>query len=307
MSSTTSTYQKEPQLHPLTNRLIDSHPGVRTRPMKLLVLGASRTGTMSILIALEHLSYKPYHMSRAMASPRPHFSLCSEALLAKFHARGKPWGREEFDRVLGEYDAVEDVPCICFAEELVRAYPEAKVVLSNRDVDGWLKSMDATAGVVLRWKSWRWLAGWDAKLAGPWWEHGKLVVPAAYGTLNDFSAMGPAREAYGRHYERVRELVPKERRLEYEVGEGWGPLCEFLGVEVPLGVEFPRVNDREEFVRVHAFMWWLAFGRMIGRVAVVGLPVVGGVVALWFGGGRGWREGTVRCLDIARDMSYVIG
>lgn len=31
----------------------------------------------------------------------------------------------------------------------------------------------------------------------------------------------------------IRGLVPKERFLEYYVSEGWEPLCEFLGKEVP--------------------------------------------------------------------------
>ena len=50
---------------PVTGRLIDSHPGIRTRPMQVLVLGASRTGTMSILTALEQLGYNPYHMAKS--------------------------------------------------------------------------------------------------------------------------------------------------------------------------------------------------------------------------------------------------
>ncbi|KAM0718682.1 hypothetical protein Q7P37_005753 [Cladosporium fusiforme] len=271
--------------HPVTGRLIDSHPGTRTRPMKVLVLGASRTGTMSILTALEHLGYNPYHMVKAMRAPKLNFSLWIEALQAKFHGQGKPWGREEFDKVLGDFDAVEDVSTICFAEELIAAYPDAKIVLSNRDVDKWLASMESTAGVVLRWKSWPWLAGWDPSLAGPWWEHGKAVMQPAYDTFNDFSPASPAREAFHRHYERIRAVAPQERILEYRVQDGWGPLCEFLGVEVPEGVEFPRVNDKEAFVRVHGYMWWLALSRMVGTVALMGLPVVGGLVAFWFRGG----------------------
>jgi hypothetical protein len=50
--------------HPVTGRLIDSHPGVRTRPMQVLILGASRTGTVSIMAALEQLGYNPYHMAK---------------------------------------------------------------------------------------------------------------------------------------------------------------------------------------------------------------------------------------------------
>jgi hypothetical protein len=89
-----------------------------------------------------------------MKAPKLNFNLWIEALLAKFHGQGKPWGREEFDRILGDYDGVEDVPTICFAEELVAAYPEAKIVLNNRDVDQWLHSMDSTAGRVCSWKGW---------------------------------------------------------------------------------------------------------------------------------------------------------
>jgi hypothetical protein len=54
--------------HPVTGRLIDSHPGVRTRPMQVLVLGASRTGTVSIMAALEQLGYNPYHMAKGKSS-----------------------------------------------------------------------------------------------------------------------------------------------------------------------------------------------------------------------------------------------
>ena len=54
--------------HPVTGRLIDSHPGVRTRPMQVLVLGASRTGTVSIMAALEQLGYNPYHMAKGKIS-----------------------------------------------------------------------------------------------------------------------------------------------------------------------------------------------------------------------------------------------
>lgn len=32
-----------------------------------------------------------------------------------------------------------DIPAACFAPELIAAYPEAKVILSNRDIDAWHK------------------------------------------------------------------------------------------------------------------------------------------------------------------------
>ena len=53
-----------------------------------------------------------------------------------------------------------------------------------------------------------------------------------------------ADDVYRDHYARVRRLVPADRLLNYELGSGWGPLCEFLGKEEPAdGVEFPWVNE----------------------------------------------------------------
>ena len=43
-----------------------------------------------------------------------------------------------------------------------------------------------------------------------------------------------------------RPSIPPERLLVFEVREGWGPLCKFLGVPVPAD-PFPRVNERENF------------------------------------------------------------
>lgn len=47
------------------------------------------------------------------------------------------------------------------------------------------------------------------------------------------------------HNEKVRSLVPKEQLLEMDLSEGWEPLCKFLGVPVPEGEAFPRMNDAE--------------------------------------------------------------
>lgn len=36
--------------------------------------------------------------------------------------------------------------------------------------------------------------------------------------------------------------MPNAQLLEMDLGEGWGPLCKFLGVPVPTET-FPRAND----------------------------------------------------------------
>jgi hypothetical protein len=54
---------------------------------------------------------------------------------------------------------------------------------------------------------------------------------------------------FNRHNGEVQRRVPKGRLLVHEVKQGWGPLCEFLGVEVP-DRPFPRLNDAAEVQRL---------------------------------------------------------
>jgi hypothetical protein len=51
---------------------------------------------------------------------------------------------------------------------------------------------------------------------------------------------------YEAHNARVKREIPRERLLVYEPGQGWEPLCEFLGVPIP-ETPYPKVNTTEEF------------------------------------------------------------
>jgi Sulfotransferase domain len=55
-------------------------------------------------------------------------------------------------------------------------------------------------------------------------------------------------EVFEQHKEEVRWRLPPDELLVYEVKEGWGPLCEFLGVEEP-DKPFPCLNDAAEMRR----------------------------------------------------------
>ncbi len=52
--------------------------------------------------------------------------------------------------------------------------------------------------------------------------------------------------AMERWNERVKEIVPADRLLVWNPGGGWDPLCEFLGVAVPVE-PLPRLNDTLSF------------------------------------------------------------
>jgi len=73
----------------------------------------------------------------------------------------------------------------------------------------------------------------------------RLIWDGVFG--GRFEDRGYAIEVFNCHNEEVSRFVPPDRLLVYEVKEGWGPLCSFLGVPVPDEEPFPHVNDAEEF------------------------------------------------------------
>ena len=54
------------------------------------------------------------------------------------------------------------------------------------------------------------------------------------------------RAAFVAHNDAVKATIQPDRLLVYEVKDGWGPLCEFLGVPAP-DEPFPKTNHRAEF------------------------------------------------------------
>lgn len=60
----------------------------------------------------------------------------------------------------------------------------------------------------------------------------------------DFKNYG--KKAFVEHSEYIRTNTSPGLLLEYQVQQGWEPLCKFLGKEVP-ACEFPRSNDRDSF------------------------------------------------------------
>jgi hypothetical protein len=132
--------------------------GKRTVPMKVLMLGMGRTATECQFMPLRCSRYSTdivltatcaalrllginecYHGWQPLfENPRDN-EMWMEALEAKYDGKGKPYGRAEFDKLLGHCQGVSDMPAILFAEELISAYPEAKVILTHRNFDTWYK------------------------------------------------------------------------------------------------------------------------------------------------------------------------
>lgn len=229
-----------------------SAPTPSLPPAPILCLGIAKTGTASLCAALRAIGIQKVHHGLETSvdhSFNEMWSILDRAADATFPNlptyRGTPFTREEWDEVWGEYDAITDVASF-YGPALIRAYPEAKVILVERDIEAWMKS----ARVVFK------------DVSSPW--HHKLVRAVELrtgstagmacikfrmgwtGATEPRDCLKNMRASYIRHYKEIREMVPEGQLLEYKLSDGWAPLCEFLGKEVP-SEEFPHVNDKAAF------------------------------------------------------------
>ena len=169
--------------------------------------------------------------------------------------------------------ATSDAPSAYFPSELIPAYPDAKIILTLRQHDSaasWLKSMVSTL-----WHQRMHLpplppppppeeqstehqqeggknvnsntSSTMRRLGELSWTH--VLAPASIvGGVDKFPQNGE--QVYTLHNDGVRSLARAAGReiLEWDASQSWGPLCEFLGTEIPRdergGIrQFPRVDD----------------------------------------------------------------
>ncbi|OCK81577.1 hypothetical protein K432DRAFT_381216 [Lepidopterella palustris CBS 459.81] len=251
----------------------------RIVPMEVLVLGLGRTGTMSMVEALRILGYNDvYHMSAAIANP-PDFDMWKEAADAKFFGNGKPYGREEWDQLLGNCMAVTDFPTCAFSAELIAAYPHAKVVLTTRDPSKWYASVNSTFRVAFESRAFSLIGHLDPAFIGRMMSAVRSLWLGFFGVPDVQPCIV---DTFVKHNEAVKAMTPPERFLEYRVGEGWERLCEFLGKEVP-ECEFPRINEANNFTLLLQKMMVGSIVRCAKTIGLYMAPVVVVGVAVYVG------------------------
>ena len=198
--------------------------------MALEVIGAGfgRTGTMSMKLALEQLGFGPcHHMDEVFRNPQqiPNWMDALE---------GRP---VDWDAIFRGYRSTVDWPSARFWREAIAAYPEAKVILTVRPSEKWWASMAETIVAFIKGVEESDSPELRQMLALPC-----EVVRQDLGELTKEAALA----AFERRQREVREAVPTDNLLVFEVTQGWEPLCEFLGRDIPEG-DFPRSNSRDEF------------------------------------------------------------
>jgi hypothetical protein len=224
-----------------TSGSVNSQGGLR-----VIGAGFGRTGTLSLKAALELLGFGPcYHMVELFGKPA-HLALWEAA------ARGDPI---DWNEIFAGYQATVDWPGCAFYTDLLKVYPDARVLLTVRDPEKWYESVSSTIYQMRR------SITTGAPISVLFFQMVRTFVPKLRrlvrvinaviweGTFGGrFEDKDYAIAVFKQHIEEVKQRVPPEKLLVYDVTEGWEPLCTFLEVEIPVNTPFPHLNDRANFV-----------------------------------------------------------
>jgi len=200
--------------------------------MGLQVVGAGlgRTGTHSLQLALQQLlDGRCYHMLEVFGRPDD---------IPVWH-RAMNGEMPDWNAFLADYTATVDWPASAFWRELADANPDAVVLLSSRDTEGWWKSATNTIFNVTRRE-----VPPDEPALQAQMEMVTDMLRLRFTT--NWQDETEAKRAYEAHNEAVRATIPADRLIDYRTGDGWNPICDKLGLPVP-DAPFPHVNTTEEF------------------------------------------------------------
>ncbi|RWL40284.1 MAG: sulfotransferase family protein [Mesorhizobium sp.] len=191
--------------------------------LRVIGTGFGRTGTDSMREALTMLGFGPcHHMWEVMAHAK-------QKRLWRALARGEA---PDWAQLFAGYKSCVDWPSAFYWRELIKAYPQARVILTWRSPESWWGSFEKTLLPAIAGST-------DQESLGI-----ALVANQVFGGRPHDRAHAIA--VYRDNVEAVLNTVPAERLLVHKLGDGWAPLCSHLGVPVP-DEPYPARNSSQEF------------------------------------------------------------
>ncbi len=193
--------------------------------MKVFGIGLSRTGTKSLTMALNQLSFKVIHYPSG------------QTILNELES-----GNYNFS-VLKEFDGITDITVAPYYAQLDQLFPDSKFILTVRDKDSWLRSIEAhwSGKPVLETAPDN-----EAKM-----KLRRLLRLAVYGTY----VFNKERLSYvyDLHYKNVIEYF-KDRpdsllAINICGGESWDKLCPFLNLPL-LNKPFPSMRKKSILTQI---------------------------------------------------------
>mmetsp|Transcript_94589 Transcript_94589/g.276443 ORF Transcript_94589/g.276443 Transcript_94589/m.276443 type:complete len:267 (-) Transcript_94589:93-893(-) len=222
--------------------------------LKIIGAGLPRTGTESLTAALRTLGYQGVQHDLCNPPTDCQKKVC-EWMAGGAAEPAVSLVREQ------NWEVVTDEPLCLMYGHLAEAFPAAKVILTVRDTaDQWYESFAQMQEYIFSMKNQsggefkpyiqsitkdRSLPPWDMCDQAP---HEKFGCPIFSSTQTEEAHRG-CLDGYEAFNAEVKRAIPPERLLVFNVKEGWGPLCEFLGLPVP-EAPFPRVNTYMDLLKL---------------------------------------------------------
>lgn len=202
-----------------------------------------RTGTHSLKEALEQLGFgKCYHMIELFQNPKglPYFQDAEE-------------GKEtDWNSLFTGYLSAIDYPVAKYYKQLIKYYPDAKVIHTVRDPESWYQSCMETIFWASKPDASRMLNmivrmpfSKSLRQRLPILKYNGMLIEKEFG--KDINNKALVIKKFNERTEEVLATVPKERLLIFKAQDGWEPLCKFLNVSIPT-TAYPKSNTKAEFI-----------------------------------------------------------
>jgi hypothetical protein len=267
-----------------------------TAEMRVLALGLPRSGTTSLKQVFES---DVFDLDPCMHMVRTAYNVQKvKDLLKALNESDRDKRHQILHTLFDGFGATTDAPGAFFPDDLMDMYPDAAIVLNQRE-NGTVWETSFVGAL-----------GWTRTLTY------RIICFPIYRSRLNYAMMrdGVARtqdlvgaprlrlwnaEFYDRFNEFVREEARKRGRpvLEWKPADGWAPLCRFLGKPEPTdGRPFPRTNDMAGMV---------AWRNTLYKMGLMQWAIWGGYAgALW----AAWRFGPAAIAigsDVARRFRWL--
>ena len=216
--------------------------------MKVICAGWGRTGTRSLKYALQHLTLRPsYHMQNILLNKND-ARLWHDLIFNNNNNNEFNW-----ETIFKGYGACLDFPSCNYYKELMEFYPDAKIILTIRDDENWIKSWNVLNNQVLNSFTFKFLAKipyTSFKLQKD--IHNKMIL-GDNGAFKGEKTDKAIKQRFNEWNQSVIDYVPKDRLLIYQVKDGWKPICDFLDKPIP-NIPFPYKNKTKNMGHMSRFI-----------------------------------------------------
>eukprot|EP01083_Nonionella_stella_P284059 966882_1 len=231
--------------------------------LKVIGAGFSRTGSYSLKMALEMLGFTPcWHIIDVMADDDKATALMWwKDIDQKLNTDKQSVDFDEFySKLAHNAQAAVDWPTSFYWEELAEYYPNCKIILTVRDNrERWYQSCIRGFNLYFYNPLLRLLV--FSRLIDLIHMVATQLVPKSveeFGGIDTF--YNDKQSVFDQANKRIHRMSNderyKHRTLIFKVTDGWQPLCEFLGKDIPQDIAFPRSNDGKALARnTSNYMW----------------------------------------------------